>query len=265
MKEQTVLTKELERLQKKRIAYTKRYATKKEVAPQLSAKIPETLCSTLNAAFTKAFELVYHSATPLIEKTYNKQNAQQQYQINQFTYQLRPNKKSLRTFSKQASSANAANLLFSAAEGVGLGLIGCGLPDIPLFTGVILRNLYEISANYGYDYTKPEEQFYQLLVIQGAMSYGTELDACLEQLDMYTKSVAIADKDDIKSQIKASAAALADEMLFLKFVQGIPLVGVVGGLSDTVFLRRIQHFAMLNYQYRFLHERLSALQSTRQQ
>ena len=249
---ETVIDKELSSLTKKRTAYIKQYAAKKEFAPELIAKMPVKLRSSLNAAFTKAFELIYKNGTSLIDKTYNKQNAEEQYRINRFAYELRQNKKSIRAFSKQSNASNAINLLISGVEGVGLGLVGCGIPDIPLLTAVILRSLYEISANYGYDYTKPEEQIYQLLIIQGAMSYGEDLQSCVEQLDSYTQAVVIPTEETIKEQIKLSASALANEMLFLKFVQGIPIVGVVGGISDTVFLHRIQRFAKINYQYRLL-------------
>ncbi len=248
----TLIDKELALLAKKRTAYQKRYASKKELAPELSNKVPPKLRSTLNAAFTKAFELIYKKGTSLIDKTYDKKNAEQQYQINLFAYELRQNKKSLRAFSKRSNKSNAVNLLISGVEGVGLGLVGCGIPDIPLLTAVILRSLYEISTNYGYDYTTPEEQLYQLLIIQGAMSYGDNLKNCMKQLDSYADDAVIPSEDTVKEQIKAAASALADEMLFLKFVQGIPIVGVVGGISDTVFLHRIQKFAKLNYQYRLL-------------
>ncbi len=254
MTKNNTIKKELSVLTKRRAAYLKQYAVKKEIAPELTAKIPEKLRSALNGAFIKAFELIYKNGTPLIEKTYNKQNAEEQYKVNRFAYELRRNKKSLRAFSRQSDTSNAVNLLISGVEGLGLGLVGCGIPDIPLLTSVILRNLYEISTNYGYDYTKPEEQLYQLLIIQGAMSYGEDLRRCLEQLDLYTQPISVPEGDDIKLQIKRSAAALADEMLLLKFIQGIPVVGVVGGISDTVFLHRIQKFAKLNYQYRLLNE-----------
>ena len=252
MKNTTVVDKELSSLIKKRTAYLKQYATKKEIAPELAEKIPAKLRSTLNAAFCKAFEVIYKNGTPLIDKTYNKQNAEQQYQINRFAYGVRQNKKSFRALSRQSNMSNSINLLISGVEGIGLGLVGCGIPDIPLLTAVILRSLYEISTNFGYDYTKPEEQFYQLLIIQGAMSYGDNLKNCFDQLDAYTQAVVIPSEYAIKEQIKDSASSLADEMLFLKFVQGIPIVGVIGGIYDMVFLRRIQRFAKLNYQYRLL-------------
>ena len=253
---QLLFDKELRKLNKKRKDYLLNHLKKKEFAPKLTAKVPAKLRSTLNTAFCKAFELVYKKGSSLIDKTYNKKNAEEQYQINRFAYELRQNKKSLHAFSKQADTSNAINLLISGVEGIGLGLIGCGIPDIPLLTAVILRSLYEISTNFGYDYTKPEEQIYQLLIIQGAMSYGDDLQDCLEQLDNYTEAVIVPSEETIKEQIRLSASALADEMLFLKFVQGIPIAGVVGGISDTVFLHRIQKFARLNYQYRLLYQYL---------
>ena len=247
-----VLEKELSALEKQRAKYLNQYSAKKELAPELAAKIPIKLQSTLNSAFCQAFEVIYKKGTPLIDKTYDKKDAEQQYRINRFTYEVRQNKTSLRAFSRKSDISNSINLLISGVEGLGLGFVGCGIPDIPLLTAVILRSLYEISINYGFDYTKPEEQIYQLLIIQGAMSYGEDLQSCLEQLDNYAKTIIIPDENTIKKQIVASASALANEMLFLKFVQGIPIVGVVGGISDTVFLHRIQRFAKLNYQYRLL-------------
>jgi hypothetical protein len=252
MLKQNALTKELNLLMKKRNAYSKRYMSKKELTPELASKIPPKLRATLNASFAKAFELIYTNGTPLIDKTYNKQNAEQQYQINQYAYELKQDKKAIRAFSRQSNTSNSINLLISGVEGIGLGLVGCGIPDIPLLTAVILRSLNEISINYGYDYSKPEEQLYQLLIIQGAMSYGDDLQRCFEQLDSYTQAFIIPSEEIIKAQIKSSASSLAEEMLFLKFVQGIPIVGVIGGISDTVFLHRIQRFAKLNYQYRLL-------------
>ena len=42
------------------------------------------------------------------------------------------------------------------------------------------------------------------------------------------------------------------ELLYLKFVQGIPIVGVVGGLSDMVYQKKISDYAALKYKRRFL-------------
>ncbi len=248
----SIWQKEMDSVIKKRNSYKRKYAEKKEIAPELMAKVPGKLQLTLNTAFIKAFQLIFEKGTSIIEKTYAKEVAEQRYKINRYAAELQKNKKSIRAFSKQSDKSNTMNLLVSGIEGISLGLIGCGIPDIPLFTSVILRNLYEISVNYGYDYSLLSEKYYQLLIIKGAMSYGDELSNCLNELDSYTETFIVPTQEDIDELIKATASALADEMLLLKFVQGIPIVGVVGGLSDTIFLHRIQKFAKLNYQYRML-------------
>lgn len=252
MMKKSAWQKEMDAIIKKRNQHIKTHSKKKEITPALMAKVPDKLRSTLNAAFIKAFQIIFDKGAAIIEKTYAKENAEQQHQINQYAVGLKKDRKSYKLFSRQSDKANAINLLVSGIEGLGLGLVGCGIPDIPLFTSVILRNLYEISVNYGYDYTFPEEKYYQLLIIKGAFVYREELKKCIDELDSYTNAFVMPTKEDIDELIKSTASALADEMLFLKFVQSIPIVGVIGGASNTVFLRRIQKFAKINYQYRML-------------
>ena len=88
------------------------------------------------------------------------------------------------------------------------------------------------------------------------MSYGDKLDDCQRRLDEFAERVGtgyvVLSEDEVGEQLCAAASALADETLFLKFVQGIPIVGVVGGLSNPVILNRIRRFALQNYQYRML-------------
>ena len=67
-----VLEKELSALEKQRAKYLNQYSAKKELAPELAAKIPIKLQSTLNSAFCQAFEVIYKNGTPLIDKTYDK-------------------------------------------------------------------------------------------------------------------------------------------------------------------------------------------------
>ena len=38
----------------------------------------------------------------------------------------------------------------------------------------------------------------------------------------------------------------------MKFLQGIPVVGAVGGLYDAVYMKRINEYANLKYKKRFL-------------
>lgn len=57
---------------------------------------------------------------------------------------------------------------------------------------------------------------------------------------------------DRNEQIRRTSDALSKELLYLKFVQGIPVVGVVGGLSDMVYQKKISDYAELKYRRRFL-------------
>ena len=53
-------------------------------------------------------------------------------------------------------------------------------------------------------------------------------------------------------QIRRTSDALAGELLYLKFVQGLPVVGMVGGVSDMVYQKRISDYAAVKYKRRFL-------------
>ena len=56
----------------------------------------------------------------------------------------------------------------------------------------------------------------------------------------------------INNQIATASKAMSDEMLYLKFVQTIPIVGVAGGLSNPIYLNRIKSYADVKYRKRRL-------------
>ena len=132
------------------------------------------------------------------------------------------------------------------------GLLGIGLPDIPLFTGVLLKSLYQMAARYGYGWDTPAERYYLLLLVQGALSYGEELAACTALLDEFALTPCPPEDYDQGTQIRRTASLLADRLLAMKFVQGIPILGMAGGISDALCLERVQRYAGLNYHHRFL-------------
>ena len=47
--------------------------------------VPEKLNDTLDAAFYKAFELIFEKGTGVIEKTCRKEKKEQNYKINEYT------------------------------------------------------------------------------------------------------------------------------------------------------------------------------------
>ena len=167
------LEKEWIKVEKQEQAYMEKQMEKKDsrLNQLLEKKIPHNLQNTLDAAFSKAFYLIFEKGTGIIEKTYRRDELEKTYQINEFTAQVRSNRKSLKAFSKKAAGAGNLNLLLSGVSGIGLGVLGIGIPDIVLFTGLMLKSVYEIALNYGFDYEKEEEKHFILLLIQGAVSY----------------------------------------------------------------------------------------------
>lgn len=249
----TPLEKEWGKVVNQELAFLQKRAEKTDsrLNQLLEKKIPVNLQNTLDGAFGKAFRLVFEKGTGVIEKTYLKEERKKAYQINEYAARVRGNKKALTVFSKKATGAGAGNLLMSGAAGVGLGVLGIGLPDIALFTGLMLKGMYEIALNYGFDYEDEEEKKFILLLIRGALSYGTELKSINEELNFYMDYGAYAKARTMEAAIRSAAGCLSKELLYMKFLQGIPVVGAVGGIYDAVYMKQVMEYAELKYRRRF--------------
>lgn len=245
---------EWEKLNKKEQKFLQAREQKKDsvLNQKLAEKVPAKLQGTLDMAFAKAFGMIFEKGTGVIEKTYKKEELQKEFKINEYANEVRQNKKSLRVFGKKAEGSGRVNLVVSGVAGVGMGLLGVGIPDIPVFTAMVLRSLYEIALNYGYEYESEGERRFILMLIQGAVSYGPEMLEVNAQIDAYLSTSEIPQDYEEKQQIEKTAAGLSKELLYMKFIQGIPIVGAVGGIYDAVYMRRITEYANLKYKKRFL-------------
>ena len=101
------------------------------------------------------------------------------------------------------------------------------------------------------DYKNAEEKKFILLVIQGAVSHDTKLLKINDELNYYMEHGSFASAIDLEACIKETAACLSKELLYMKFLQGIPVVGAVGGAYDVVYMKQINKFAELKYRRRF--------------
>ncbi len=218
----------------------------------LEGKVPPKLQDTLDLAFAKAFGLIFEKGTPILEHTFSSKQLSKQHQVDQYTARIRQDRKSLRTCSRRSGRSGALNLAVSGLEGITFGVLGVGIPDIPVFCALLLRSLYEMSCQFGYPYNTKEEQYFHLLLIQGALSYGEELHNCTRALNDYIASPTLPTGYDQKAQITKTAQSLSGQLLYMKFLQGVPIVGVAGGAYDIVCLDRVQRFARLKYQRRLL-------------
>lgn len=124
--------------------------------------------------------------------------------------------------------------------------------DIPLFTGLILKNVYETALSYGFEYDSEEERYFVLLLIQGAVSYGDKMNQINGKVNEYIRTVQLPENYSREKEIHKTARLLSKELLYMKFLQGIPIVGVVGGVYDIVYMKRVSSYANLKYWRRFL-------------
>ena len=250
----SALEKEWIKLQKEETNFINKHVKKDEskLNQFLADKVPGGLQDTLDAAFAKAFYIVFEKGTDFIEKTYKKSEIEKDYEINKYSVKVRENRKNLKAFSKKANGAGNTNVFVSGVSGMVMGVLGIGIPDIVVFTSLMLRSVYEICLHYGYDYKKEEEKKFILLMIQGAVCHNTNLLGINEELNFYIEHGTFSKEVSLDACIKETAACLSKELLYMKFIQGIPLVGVVGGAYDVVYMKRVNKFAEMKYRRRFL-------------
>ena len=219
----------------------------------LEDKIPDKLQAMLEKAFFSAFKLIFVKGVSVIEKTYKREELEKDFKIHDYANQIKSDRKSLKTMRKQAGSVGKWNTAASGAVGIGMGLIGVGIPDIPVFTGFLLRSIYQISLKYGYSYETEEEKKWILLLIQGATAYGEEQRRGDEAVDAFIENERALLGRSLDEIMEETAGILSRELLYMKFLQGIPVIGVVGGVFDAVYVRQLVRYANLKYRKRFLY------------
>lgn len=254
-----IIKKNLNKLDKKeeKILNRKKGLIDEKLEPlvdKVESFVPEGLKDTLDKAFYNAFKIVFEKGTKVIEKSYNKKKIQSTHNFNDFSFKKIKNRRTLRKIDKHAQRSNFINTSISAIEGAGLGFLGMGLPDIPLFTAMILKTIYEISLNYGYLYEFDDEKIHILNLINAALTtdetqkkYNSRVDAISHNIDNH-----FAMDYDMDKEIIRTSKILSDAMLTSKFVQGIPIVGAVGSIVNYRIINKISKYASIKYKKRYL-------------
>lgn len=250
---QTPLERELQRLKTEERRYMKKRQTEKEsrLNALLEEKIPDKLQDTLDSAFAAAFSLIFKKGTGIIEKTYDKEKLEEESRSGHRQILHRQDWRSLRDMTDKAGGSGIKNLLLSGVAGIGMGVVGAGIPDIPVFTAMMLKSIYEIALQYGFSYDTEEERYFILLLIQGAMADWNDLQEIEDKLTIFMETELLPLYYSREGQIRSAAAGLSKELLYMKFLQGTPVVGVIGGAYDMVYMRKITEYAELKYRRRF--------------
>ena len=220
---------------------------------ELEYHIPDKVYNGLESAFCKGFGLVFNQGRAIIEKGYNKEELQADHAIRNFAVQLKGSRKELKQMHYRAKQSDLVNMAVTAVEGIGLGALGVGMPDIVLFLGNLLKGVYETALHYGFEYESRQEQLFILKLMQTALSSGDEWvsrDAEVDEMLVY-ETVGITE-ESYKQQLQDTAAAFALDMLLLKFIQGLPVVGMIGGAANPVYYRKVMKYVQLKYRKRYL-------------
>lgn len=218
---------------------------------KLDEVIPPGLRENLDKALKSAFALLFEKGTGIIEKTYRKGKIINVHAQSEDPWYQTKDKDAIRVFEKNAKKSTRKNMAFSTTEGVVLGALGIGIPDIVLFCTMILKSIYEIVLHFGFSYVEEKEKILILKLIAASLSHGEELKRRDAEIDSWLRSQGEWETS-LDAQICDTAFLLSHELLYMKFIQGIPIAGIIGGLSDTVYLKRITDYVSLKYQRRTL-------------
>jgi len=216
---------------------------------------PERLRETLHAAFVKAFRVVFEKGDILISQRRGREKRRRDFLVRRYASELREDRQNLRAFHKAARSAGRGNLLLSGAAGMGMGLLGVGLPDVPVLTGMLLKTVYETAEHYGFPHDSLQERRFVLCLMEAALCGGEELREKNAALNAFMEKQTWGEVPPLDLQMQAAARRLSETVLLGKFVQGTPVIGIVGGLDDVVCLQRIRRYADVKYRRRFLIDR----------
>jgi len=255
----TPLERELLRLKTQERRYMEKRKTEKQsrLTALLEDKVPDKLQETLDSAFGAAFSLIFQKGTGIIEKTYDKEKLTEESRDDHSRILRLQDRRSLRNVTGKAGGSGVKNMLLSGAAGIGMGVVGAGIPDIPLFTAMILKSIYEIALQYGFSYDTEEEKYFILLLIRGAMA---DYDSFLEidkEVDTFIETELLPKYYSREGQIRSTAAELSKEMLYMKFLQGTMIVGAIGGVYDVVYMKQITEYAKIKYRRRFYNKMVS--------
>ena len=219
----------------------------------LEQKVPEKVYAGLNSAYAKGFSLVFQHGRKAIELTYKKEKVSRNHDAGNEGFQTSGSRREVRKLHKNAGRASTVNMVVTTVEGIGLGALGIGMPDIVLFLTTVLRGIYETALHYGFEYESRFEQMLILKMMAAALSSGGDWFRRNREInDLLLSESREVSEPDFRNQIQDTASVFAVDMLLLKFVQGLPVVGILGGAANPLYYHKILRYAQLKYKRRYL-------------
>lgn len=249
--------RELAAVERREAALDRRASVSPGWKSALESRVPPKAVSALNAAFSKAFALLFERGAGWIERGCRPEELSALYAVRDSAVDG-GGRAELRRLYGGARRTNCLNAALTALEGLALGALGIGLPDIVLFLGMLMRGIYATAMSYGFECSSPGEQLFILKLMQYSLSRDAERSRLSAELDALMRGAREPDAAELKAQLEQTASAFAVDMLAIKFVQGLPLVGVIGGAANPIYYRRVTACAELKYKKRYLLGKIKA-------
>lgn len=220
---------------------------------ELESRLPEKVYTGLESAFGKAFSVVFEKGSPILEKTFRKEEIITDHRVSDDAIRRRGSRMELRYMKNSAAAANLGNLTLTAVEGIGLGALGIGIPDIVLFIATLLKGIYQTALNYGFDYETREEQMLILKMMEASLAGGEEWEAKNTEVDrLMISGIGEVTEEAFRQQMQKTSSAFAMDMLLLKFVQSLAVVGIIGGAANPIYYQKVMRCVELKYRKRYL-------------
>lgn len=214
---------------------------------ELEKKIPSKVYEGLVRTFSTGFSLVFRQGRKLIEMTYDKQFIQEQHKTRHDAVMQGRGRQQLRQMEKTIGRKNNVNLTATTAEGIALGIFGVGMPDIVLFLSTMLKGIHETALSYGFEYESAEAQYLILAMMRTSLAKGSEWERSDREVERLFSDMPSVSEEMLKESIHKTARVFAVDMLLLKFIQGMPVVGFLGGAANSVYYRKVMDYVQLKY------------------
>lgn len=222
------------------------------IQAQVREKIPDQALETLEAAFAKSFSLIFQKGSSWIEKI---SHIEDQKILGAYLNQEfceKEDKKTWKRYEKVANASTRKHLALTQVKSSVLGLLGIGIPDIPIYIATLLSSIYQVGVLYGFDIKKERERQYVLLLICAICDEMEERAEWMHKLEIFERYH--SSELSLEYLIQRAAHALSYSELQAKFLQGIPIVGVAGAFMSSSLQAKIVAFAKKSYQRRRLME-----------
>ncbi|HIR86025.1 MAG TPA: EcsC family protein, partial [Candidatus Limivicinus faecipullorum] len=113
--------------------------------------------------------------------------------------------------------------------------------------------VYETALSYGFEYKSDFEKLLILKMLSASLSGGEDYERRNREVDeLLLSPKREPESGELEKQIEVTSSAFAMDMLLLKFIQGLPIVGVVGGAANPVYYKKIMDYVELKYRKRYL-------------